>query len=54
MTLTPEQSKEIKQQLLLQVDKLPQENKEQIKQYISQLEGAQLEEFLKQNKIQQL
>ncbi len=50
--LSKEQSEEIKKQLLLQVDKLPQENKEQIKKYISKLNGEQLEEFLKQNKIQ--
>ncbi len=52
MPLTKEQTETIKKQLLLQVDKLPQENKEQIKQYISQLNEGQLEEFLKQNKIQ--
>ncbi len=52
MPLTKEQSEEIKKQLLLQVEKLPQENKEQIRQHISQLNEEQLEEFLKQNKIQ--
>ena len=52
MPLTKEQASAIKGQLLLQVDKLPQENKEQIKQYISQLNEEQLEQFLKQNKIQ--
>ena len=52
MPFTKEQTETIKQQLLLQVDKLPQENKEEIKQYISQLNEQQLEDFLKQNKIQ--
>jgi len=52
MALTKEQASKIKQQLLQQVDKLPQENKEQIKQQISQLNEKELEEFLKQNKIQ--
>lgn len=50
--LSKEQAGIIKKQLLMQVDKLPQENKEQIKQYISQLNEEQLEQFLKQNKIQ--
>jgi len=52
MPLTKEQSKEIKEQLLKQVEQLPQENKEQIKQHIQNLNEQQLEEFLKQNKIQ--
>lgn len=52
MPLTKEQAAIIKEQLLVQVDKLPQKNKEQIKQYISQLNEEQLEHFLKQNKIQ--
>ena len=51
MAFTPEQSKEIKEQLIEQVDKLPQENKEQIKEYIKKLDEEQLEEFLKKNKI---
>lgn len=52
MALTPEQSAEIKKQLLAQVENLPQENKEEIKEYIKNLNEEQLEEFLKQNKIQ--
>jgi len=52
MPLTPEQAAEIKKQLLKQVEKLPQENKEEIKKYIEGLNPQQLEEFLKQNKIQ--
>lgn len=50
--LSEEQAETIKKQLLMQVNKLPQENKEQIKQYISQLNEEQLEQFLRQNKIQ--
>ena len=52
MALSKEQAEEIKKQLLIQVEQLPQENKEQIKQYIKGLNETQLEEFLKQNKIQ--
>ena len=52
MTLTKEQAEDVKKQLLAQVENLPQENKEQIKQQISQLNEEQLEAFLDQNKIQ--
>ena len=52
MTLTPEQAQEIKKQLLTQVESLPNENKEQIKEHISKLNEQELEEFLKQNNIQ--
>jgi histidine triad (HIT) family protein len=51
MALAPEQTEEIKQQLITQIEKLPQENKEEIKQHILDLNEEQLEEFLKQNKI---
>ena len=52
MTFTPEQTDEIKKQLLTQVEQLPQENKEQIKEYIKHLDSEQLEGFLRENKIQ--
>jgi len=51
MPITPEQAVEIKKQLLAQVEQLPQENKDQIKEHIKNLNPEQLEEFLKQNKI---
>lgn len=51
MVITPEQAEKIKEQLLVQVENLPQENKEQIKEYILNLDEPGLEEFLKQNKI---
>jgi len=51
MPFTKEQTEEIKKQLLEQVDKLPNENKEQIKEYIKNLDDAGLEDFLKKNKI---
>ena len=50
--LTKEQANEIKKQLLAQVENLPQENKEQIKQQISKFNEKQLEAFLDQNKVQ--
>jgi histidine triad (HIT) family protein len=52
MALTKEQAENIKQQLLAQVDNLPQENKEEIRQQISQFNEEQLEAFLEQNKVQ--
>jgi len=52
MVFTPEQAGEIKKQLLAQVENLPQENKEEIKNQIQELNEEQLESFLKQNKIQ--
>jgi len=52
MALTSEQAEEIKKQLISQIEKLPQENKEEIKQHILDLNEQQLEEFLKQNKIE--
>jgi len=52
MAFTPEQVEEVKKQLLVEIDKLPNENKEQIKEYIKKLDEKGLEEFLKKNKIQ--
>jgi len=52
MPLTKEQSDIIKEQLIKQIDSSQLENKEQIKSNIQKLNEGQLEEFLKQNKIQ--
>ena len=52
MAITPEQSKEIKKQLLSQIETSQIENKDQIKEHLKKLNEEQLEEFLKQNKIQ--
>ncbi len=52
MAFSQEQAEEIKKQLLEQVEKLPNENKDQIKKHIETLNEQQLEDFLKQNKIQ--
>lgn len=52
MVINPEQTDEIKKQLLQQIESSQLENKEQIKEYIKNLDEEQLEEFLKQNKIQ--
>jgi len=49
--LTEEQSEIIKKQLLEQLENSSLENKEQIKEYVQKLDGLQLEEFLKKNKI---
>jgi len=52
MVFSSEQAEEVKKQLLIEVDKLPNENKEQIKEYIKKLDEKGLEDFLKKNKIQ--
>jgi histidine triad (HIT) family protein len=52
MSFTEEQAKNIKSQLLQQVEQLPNENKDQIKKYIETLDDAGLEAFLKQQNIQ--
>tara|TARA_Y100000310_G_scaffold94756_1_gene92491 strand:+ start:469 stop:1173 length:705 start_codon:yes stop_codon:yes gene_type:complete len=52
MVFTPEQIEYVKKQILVQVDKMPQENKEEIKEQIKSLNGEQLDAFLKQNNIQ--
>ena len=52
MVFSKEEAEEIKEQLLSQVDKLPNENKVQIKEYIKNLKEDQLEEFLKKNNIE--
>lgn len=52
MPFTSEQAEEIKKKLLDQVENLKQDNKEEIKEYVKNLNPEELEEFLKQNKIQ--
>ncbi len=51
MSISKEQSVELKKQLLKQVESMPNENKAQIKEHIKNLDEKGLEEFLKQNKI---
>ncbi len=51
MPLTSEQEKEIKEQLLKQVEQFPEENREQIKEQINSMTTEQLEEFVKQNRL---
>ncbi|MFA5857066.1 MAG: HIT domain-containing protein [Candidatus Pacearchaeota archaeon] len=52
MVFSKEEAEDIKKQLLIQVESLPNENKDQIKKYIEGLNEEQLEEFLKKNNIQ--
>ena len=52
MVLTKEQSKHIKKQLLAQIENTQVENKQAIKKQIISLNETQLEQFLKENKIQ--
>lgn len=51
MVLTSEQASEIKVQLLAQIENLPNENKDQIKEHVNNLNDEDLEGFLKQNNI---
>lgn len=47
MVYTKEQAEEIKEQLLKQIERLPKENQEAIKEHILSLDEEQLEEFIK-------
>lgn len=51
MPFSPDQAEDVKKQLIAEIDKLPNENKEQIKEYIKGLDEQGLEDFLKKNKI---
>jgi len=51
MPLTPEQTQQIKQQLLKQLENFPEDKRDQIKEQITSMNEQQIEEFLKQNKI---
>jgi len=52
MPISKEQRDVIKKQLLKQIESSQLENKEQVKEHIQNLDEEQLEEFLKQNRIQ--
>jgi histidine triad (HIT) family protein len=52
MAFTKEQAEEIKKQLFREIEKIPNADKEQIKNYIETLDEIGLEEFLKKNNIQ--
>lgn len=52
MAFSIEKAEEVKKKLLEEIDRLPQENKGQIKEYVKGLDSEGLEAFLKQNKIQ--
>ena len=51
MPLTEEQTKQIKQQLLQQIENFPTEQREAAKQQIETMDAEQLEQFLIQNKL---
>lgn len=51
MPISKEQADKLKKQLLSQIDQMPNENKEQIKQHVLSLDEAGFEEFLKQQGI---
>lgn len=51
MPLTDEQAKSIKNQLLKQIEKLPEQQRVQIEKHISSMNNLQFEQFLIQNKL---
>ena len=53
MPLTPEQAKQIKEQLLKQLDNFPEDKREQIKEQVTAMSESELEKFVKQNQIAQ-
>lgn len=53
MPLTDEQTNAVKEQILKQVENLPEDKREQIREYISSMNNEQIEEFLRKNKQMQ-
>ena len=51
MTLTDEQVKQIKDQLLSQLDHFPEDRREQIEKQILDMSNQEIEEFVKQNQL---
>ncbi len=49
--LSEEQIKDIKEQLLKQIDKVPEEHKEETREQIEAMNPEELEEFLEKNKL---
>jgi diadenosine tetraphosphate (Ap4A) HIT family hydrolase len=51
MPITDEQAKQIKEQILKQIESFPEDKKAQIKSYIEPMNNQELEEFLIKNKM---
>ena len=51
MVLKEEEAKSLKEQLLKQVESLPEDKKAELKEYIGSLNNEQLEEFLIKNNL---
>jgi len=54
MALTEEQSKKIKDQLLKQLSNFPEDKREQIREQVESMNSEQVENFVKQNKLNHL
>jgi histidine triad (HIT) family protein len=52
MVFTSEETEQIKEQLITQIEGSQMENKDQVKEHLKNLDGEQLEGFLKQNNLQ--
>tara|TARA_Y100000310_G_C20556782_1_gene750963 strand:- start:301 stop:927 length:627 start_codon:yes stop_codon:yes gene_type:complete len=52
--LTEEQVKQVKEQLLTQINNFPEDKREQIKQQINSMNTEEIEEFVKQNQLNHL
>lgn len=54
MELTQEQTQQVKEQLLKQLDNFPEDKREQIKKEIMSMSNQDVENFIKQNKLDHL
>ena len=54
MPITDEQSQQVKEQLLKQLDNFPEDRRKQIKEQINSMTIGQIENFIKQNKLTHL
>ena len=53
MALTDEQATAVKNQILKQIENFPEDKREQIRKYITEMNNEQLEEFMKKNQQMQ-
>ena len=54
MTITEEEVKEVKEQLMTQLDNFPEEKRDQIKKQIKEMSNEDVENFVKQNQLNHL
>ncbi len=54
MSITNEQAKQVKEQLLKQLNNLPEESRPQVKKQIDEMKNEEIEEFIKKNQLSHL